>query len=251
MSLVCAARASDYSSLAAAAAAASLDACFVSKLSIAGYAPGHGGLAELSLKIALNVISTFAMTQRGLVFRNRMIAVSPTNDKIYCRCVALIADLAGVTAADATTALLRSIYRWVHFFCLLFLAFFLSFLLFVYAYSSVSSILRSIYSVDELTVEIQSAPRQAHIEEATPRGDAQLTQSIIMPVAILLAHDPASTVADAKSALRHEPRVSVLLRKMHDAKSAKRVLPTTAPSSSPPTETQLVLGLDLGTTSIK
>ena len=123
--------------------------------------------------------------------------------------------------------------------------------LFVYAYSSVSSILRSIYSVDELTVEIQSAPRQAHIEEATPRGDAQLTQSIIMPVAILLAHDPASTVADAKSALRHEPRVSVLLRKMHDAKSAKRVLPTTAPSSSPPTETQLVLGLDLGTTSIK
>ena len=218
VSLVCAARASDYTSLTTAAAAASLDACFVSKLSIAGYAPGHGGLAELSLKIALNVISTFAMTQRGLVFRNRMIAVSPTNDKIYCRCVALIAELAGVTAADATTALLRSI-----------------------------------YSIDELTEEIQSAPRQAHIEEATPRGEAQLTQSIIMPIAILLAHDPASTVVDAKSALRHEPRVSVLLRKMHDAKSVKRELPTAVSSSSSPptTEAQLVLGLDLGTTSIK
>ena len=41
-----------------------------------------GPLGELSLKLMLNAVSTYAMSARGLVFRNRMIATSPTNDKV-------------------------------------------------------------------------------------------------------------------------------------------------------------------------
>ena len=71
-------------------------------LDAAGLGPGHGSLAELSLKLMLNNVSTYAMTCRGLVYRNRMIGTSPTNHKIYDRCVAMVAELARVTRADAS-----------------------------------------------------------------------------------------------------------------------------------------------------
>jgi hypothetical protein len=157
-------------------AASMLDACAIIPLSVVGLGPGHGGLADLSLKLMLNLVSTYAMTCRGLVFRNRMIGTSPTNDKIYHRCVRLIGELAAVSHDAATTALLRSIYK-----------------------------------LDHVPAALVGAPTADHIIAATPVGAAQFAQQLVLPIAILLAFEPSSPVAKARAALLEEPRVSLLL----------------------------------------
>lgn len=160
-------------------AASMLDACAIIPLSVVGLGPGHGGLADLSLKLMLNLVSTYAMTCRGLVFRNRMIGTSPTNDKIYHRCVRLIGELAAVSHDAATTALLRSIYK-----------------------------------LDHVPAALVGAPTADHIIAATPVGAAQFAQQLVLPIAILLAFEPSSPVAKARAALLEEPRVSLLLRRL-------------------------------------
>ena len=58
--LLCAAPAAQAAAVAAAAASAAIDASAVVALRDAGFAPGHGGLAELSLKLMCNAVSTCA-----------------------------------------------------------------------------------------------------------------------------------------------------------------------------------------------
>ena len=60
VSLLCAAPASQAAAVTAAATAAGLDASAVVALRHAGFGPGHGGLAELSLKMMCNAVSTCA-----------------------------------------------------------------------------------------------------------------------------------------------------------------------------------------------
>ena len=227
---------SDAEGLKMAATAAQLDSFALVPLPQAGYGPGHGSLSELSLKLMLNHVSTYAMTSRGLVYRNRMIGTSPTNDKIYHRCISMIAELANVSRDDAFTALLRSIYL-----------------------------------KDHLPPSFKTAPTEVHIIAATPTGDAQYSQQLVLPIAILLAITPEATVAQAKEMLMVEPRVSMLLRRLRPQQGQKQSGPvdlsdidsaptaasaktTTAPRrayTAPPPLREYVLGLDLGATSIK
>lgn len=230
-------RSSEAAGIATAATAARLDASVVVSLPSAGLGPSHGAHAELSLKLMLNAVSTYAMTARGLVYKNRMIGTSPTNDKIYHRCVRLIAELASVSTLDATVALLRAI-----------------------------------HGVDQISAELLVAPTATHIIAATPHGDAQLQQQLVLPTAILLAASPASTVGFAREALREEPRVSLLLRRHFAMQSSKSEAapwqrptpprpspPLAAPTDPPPPQPMpsspgsvtFVLGLDLGATSVK
>ena len=217
ISLLAAARGADEADgLRKCASTAKLDAFTVVPLAAAGLGPGHGALAELSLKLMLNNVSTFAMTARGLVYKNRMISTSPTNDKIYHRCVRMIAELAGVDESVAKTALLRAIYR-----------------------------------VDALAPDLTSAPTAAHIVAATPQGDAQLKQQLVLPLAILLAASPSSSVAAAAEALRCEPRVSVLLRSQLRGEAATSETPANAAMPAAGPSGSCVIGLDCGATSIK
>ena len=219
--LLCSARADDAAGITNAAVAARLDAFAVVPLAAVGLGAGHGSLAELSLKLMLNCTSTFAMTARGLVYQNRMISTSPTNDKIYHRCVRLIAELTGRSSDDATLALLRAVHK-----------------------------------LDVLPPALRAAPTHEHIAAATPTGDAQLQQQLVLPLAMLLASSPSTTVQAARDALTREPRVSVLIRQMALAERAggRSAALTMAPPPTPSacaTEAVIYLGLDLGTTSIK
>jgi N-acetylmuramic acid 6-phosphate (MurNAc-6-P) etherase/predicted NBD/HSP70 family sugar kinase/ribosomal protein S18 acetylase RimI-like enzyme len=217
----------DAPGLHAAAAAAQLDACAIVPLPATNLGPGHSALTELALKLMLNLVSTYAMTARGLVYRNRMVGTSPTNDKIYHRCVHMISELADVSPATATTALLRSIYR-----------------------------------LDSVSATLMAAPTAEHIVAATPTGEAQFAQQLVLPVAILLALDPRSTVAASRKALTEEPRVSMLIRKLRptaapaDGQPTMQAFDAVAASHSsiaptPVTRDRYVLALDLGATSIK
>ena len=89
--VLCAATEAQAAEVERAAKRAACNAAAVVSLECAGYGGGGSGLAELSLKLLTNATSTYAIVQRGLVYRNRMINTGPTNAKIYDRCVRLIA----------------------------------------------------------------------------------------------------------------------------------------------------------------
>jgi glucokinase len=229
IALLAATRSTVAPSLRAAVAVARLEACAIVPLPVTGLGPGHGVLAELALKLMLNLVSTYAMTSRGLVYRNHMVGTSPTNDKIYHRCVRMIAELADVSPATATTSLLRSI-----------------------------------YGLDSVPASLLVAPTAEHIVAATPTGEAQFAQQLVLPTAILLAIDPKSNVAASRAALKEEPRVSMLIRKLRlkttpaDSQLVARPFDDVAASHggsiAPMPATcsgRYVLGLDLGATSIK
>jgi len=57
--------------------------------------------AGTAQKMALNMLSTAVMAKRGLVYRDEMVAMKPTNEKLQRRAVRIVADLAGIGAEAA------------------------------------------------------------------------------------------------------------------------------------------------------
>ncbi len=88
-----------------------LDFAHVIVIPTLGFVPGFLNLAELSLKIALNTLSTGAHIMVGKVYQNRMIDLKISNTKLYSRAVRTIQLLAGVDKVIAEQALHRAVYR--------------------------------------------------------------------------------------------------------------------------------------------
>lgn len=63
--------------------------------------------AGTAQKIALNMLSTAVMAKRGLVYRDEMVAMKPTNEKLRKRAVRIVAEIAGVGAEAAGDFLRR------------------------------------------------------------------------------------------------------------------------------------------------
>jgi len=76
-----------------------------------GFQPGFHNLAELSLKIVLNALSSGAHVQVGKVYHNRMIDLRISNQKLYFRALGTIERLTGVDAESARVALHRAAFR--------------------------------------------------------------------------------------------------------------------------------------------
>lgn len=64
--------------------------------------------AGTAQKIALNMLSTAVMAKRGLVYRDEMVAMRPTNEKLRKRAARIVAELAGVGAEAAQDSLRRA-----------------------------------------------------------------------------------------------------------------------------------------------
>lgn len=69
---------------------------------LAGSTRMKAGTAQ---KILLNALSTGIMMRLGRVYRGRMVAMRPTNEKLQARAVAMVADLSGVAPEVAAEAL--------------------------------------------------------------------------------------------------------------------------------------------------
>jgi N-acetylmuramic acid 6-phosphate (MurNAc-6-P) etherase len=74
--------------------------------------PGYYiGYDTLTIKLALNIITTCGQIHAGMVYENHMINTGPTNAKIYDRCIRLIARFSKCSYPnEAHIALLRSIW---------------------------------------------------------------------------------------------------------------------------------------------
>jgi hypothetical protein len=128
----------------------------------------------------------------GAVFESLMISTSPSNDKIYTRCVHLISSKLYVSPADAEAALLRSV-----------------------------------YGLDVLPESLLSAPRVQHIKAALLPVERRHECQAVLPVAFLLAASASCTVsctvASARQAVAEEPRLEVLLGAVfRDASNRRR-----------------------------
>jgi len=67
--------------------------------------------AGTAQKIALNMLSTAVMAKRGLVYRDEMVAMQPTNEKLRKRAVRIVVDLAGIEEKKAEDFLRRCNWR--------------------------------------------------------------------------------------------------------------------------------------------
>jgi len=56
-------------------------------------------------KLVLNILSTASMVRLGKVYKNLMVDVKATNEKLYARATRMVMDITGVTCEDAETAL--------------------------------------------------------------------------------------------------------------------------------------------------
>lgn len=72
---------------------------------------GSSSLLELSVKLVLNAISTGAHIKKGKVWKNRMIDLSLSNNKLYYRGIDLVAKLMSVSKEESETNILRVIYH--------------------------------------------------------------------------------------------------------------------------------------------
>ena len=72
---------------------------------------GYDSLCSLALKLALNVLSTASQAMAGKVFVNRMINLTPTNNKLFFRCISLIQRFGGVSAEAARASLILAIWK--------------------------------------------------------------------------------------------------------------------------------------------
>ena len=114
----------------------------------------YDGFGIFALKLMLNAVSTYAQAiGKGAVYKGRMICTGPTNDKIYARCVRLVAEFSADGDEErATEALLKAIYR-----------------------------------LDELPKGTMSRPTSDHIKAATPTEGALHETQVTLPLAFLLA----------------------------------------------------------------
>jgi len=102
-------------------------------------------LFESSLKCILNAITTGAHIIKGKVYKNRMIDVKVSNNKLYDRSIRIVSQFASVPESTARECLLKSIYE-----------------------------------VDTLTDDINTAVISKHIERAFKKDK-------VVPCALLLA----------------------------------------------------------------
>ena len=68
-------------------------------------------LADFSLKLVLNAITTGGMTLRGRVYGNRMINLTVSNNKLFHRSAKIIHEITGCSPETARACLVKSIYR--------------------------------------------------------------------------------------------------------------------------------------------
>ncbi len=64
--------------------------------------------AGTAQKLVLNMLSTAVMAKRGLVYRDEMVAMKPTNEKLRRRAVRIVSELAGTTEENAERILRES-----------------------------------------------------------------------------------------------------------------------------------------------
>jgi N-acetylmuramic acid 6-phosphate (MurNAc-6-P) etherase len=151
----------------------------VAQLSHQELLPGMYSFEQQSLKWMCNGVSTGAQILKGLVFTNRMISTAPANNKIYHRCVDMIALFTKCERPAAEVALLRAVYK-----------------------------------RDDITLEprhpLLDAETSAHITVAIPNEEDKKVQCRVLPIAILLATGKYS-VASATRALDEEPVVRNLI----------------------------------------
>lgn len=115
----------------------------------------HEGFHDFSMKIMVNAVSTYSQAAgRGAIYKSHMIATGPANDKIYVRCLGLIAMHLNICERDANVALIRSIY--------------------------------GLDSIDEALLQ---SPRSVHINKAVLTEDQRHQSQIILPVAFLCNTD--------------------------------------------------------------
>ena len=124
-------------------------------LPLLGITSGRTELAEFSLKIMVNAVSTTAQIMNGKVVSNQMINFSPLNNKLYQRSLKMIKKLTGLENDHL-------VYE-----CLL----------------------KSIYKTDVLPPKRWLDPISAHVLASTPTGDEVYEENNIMPIALLLAAD--------------------------------------------------------------
>nr|XP_006825582.1 PREDICTED: glucokinase regulatory protein-like [Saccoglossus kowalevskii] len=70
-----------------------------------------GFLCEISLKWILNAISTGSHIMKGKIYKNLMIDVKVSNNKLYHRAISIIQKFAGCSLEEARCALIKSIYK--------------------------------------------------------------------------------------------------------------------------------------------
>jgi N-acetylmuramic acid 6-phosphate etherase len=64
--------------------------------------------AGTAQKLVLNMLSTAVMAKRGLIFRDEMVGMKPTNEKLRRRAVRIVSELAGMTEETAEDLLRKS-----------------------------------------------------------------------------------------------------------------------------------------------
>lgn len=157
----------------------------------------HEGFSDLSMKLMINAVSTYAQAAgRGALFQGVMIACGPANDKIYARCVAMIAENVRVSEEAAEVALIRSI-----------------------------------YDCDVAAAKAKlGEPRVNHIKAALLPEDRRHEAQVVLPVAFLLAiPNGAWSVAAARDAMTTERQLSRVLERALAAANGKE---STAASAS-------------------
>uniref|UniRef100_A0A3Q3GUM6 Glucokinase regulator n=1 Tax=Labrus bergylta TaxID=56723 RepID=A0A3Q3GUM6_9LABR len=129
--------------------------------------PASGSLLhmwELSTKLLLNAVSTGAHILKGKIYQNDMIDVQVTNSKLYRRATRLLQKLSGYPESKCEEALLKSLYQ-----------------------------------VDTLTIDITSSDITAHTRTARNR-----TKVVPLALVCLLT---GCTVMEAESHLEQQPIV--------------------------------------------
>ncbi|XP_044044434.1 glucokinase regulatory protein isoform X3 [Siniperca chuatsi] len=150
------------------AAADDINKLCLSSLKITWPSPASGSLLhrqwELSTKLLLNAVSTGAHILKGKIYQNHMIDVRVTNSKLYCRATRLLQKLSGCPESQCEEALLKAV-----------------------------------YGVDKLTVDITSSDISTHTHTARNRTK-------VVPLALVCLLTGCSLI-EAKSHLEQQPIV--------------------------------------------
>ncbi len=64
--------------------------------------------AGTAQKLVLNMLSTAVMAKRGLVWRDEMVAMKPTNEKLKKRAIRIVSELAETSKENAEDLLRKS-----------------------------------------------------------------------------------------------------------------------------------------------
>ncbi len=177
----------------------------------------HVGFADFSLKLITNAVTTYAQAKgRGAVFRSLMVTAGPANDKIFMRCVRIIASTIGVTTSQAEVALLASIHG----------VDVASLESATVGHSASPALMEQVKlrSVEE-TKPLMSMTREEHIAASILPAGLRGQASYVLPVAILLAANYNHPVTEhgnsrllwsieaARDAIAKEPNISLLLQR--------------------------------------